>query len=114
MDGRAWDDYRRRRRLLLVAALGWFPGMFVLAAPMCRLLGNGEAFVAVMVSWAFFFIAASIRLSQFPCPRCGEPFFHTWYTNMHAKQCMHCDWPKWEEKPRPRAAPNHSSIPLSP
>jgi hypothetical protein len=49
---------------------------------------------------ALFFGAAivgRIRLLNWPCPRCGQPFFaKLWFNNEWADRCMHCRLDKWK------------------
>jgi hypothetical protein len=44
----------------------------------------------------FAFVAAigvaGLRVARFACPRCGKPFFETWYFfQLLRRECAHCN-----------------------
>lgn len=46
-------------------------------------------------------VVASIRLSQFRCPSCGERFIGTWFgPKYHAGDCVHCGFPRANRMPK--------------
>jgi len=99
---RAWEDYRRRRRLFLIAWLGYLPGAGLIGFLLAQVFQNDSAFVAVALCWMVFFAISAEWLRRFPCPNCGKAFFHTWlWNNPFAKKCLHCGWPKWAAVPLP-------------
>ena len=105
----AWRAYRRS------SAAFW--ALFVLFLPALALVNrsggaqaNGGTMVAVTaVAWMIAFCMAGYRLSNFACPRCGEPFFRKfddrpsrrdWAHNPFARRCMHCGLAKWSTEAR--------------
>ena len=91
-----WNDYRQRRRWFWFAWLGCVPGVIAIAYPMHRWLRSDVPFHVVGFAWVGFFVIAAYRMNQFRCPRCGLPFFRTWwYSNSFAKHCVHCRLEKW-------------------
>jgi hypothetical protein len=94
----AWDDYRRRRRWFFGVWLGGIPVFVVLSMSLIALLHSDLPFYFVGGAYMLAFVIASLRLSFFRCPRCGHPFFTTWWRgNPLAQKCLHCRLPKWSE-----------------
>lgn len=95
-----WEDYRKRRRLMIIALVGYLPVMIATSLVCWWLLSTADCdYVAIVaLTWLAFFGFTVIRLNQFPCPNCGRAFFLYKYhigSNPLAKRCLHCDWPKW-------------------
>jgi hypothetical protein len=98
----AWQEYRRRRRALRVAALlGVVLVVLGSLAPDLRWM-QGLGVLAWIVTLVVFFT----RVSRWPCPRCGRDFLYrspsdrgpgqNWYgTWPFAGRCVHCGLPKW-------------------
>src|SRR6266550_8969240 len=97
----SWEDYRRRRRLFLIAWLGYLPGMGAIAILLERIFHNEVIIMAVALCWMVFFAVSGSRLISFRCPNCRKRFFRSWYSNAFARKCMHCGWPKWMPAPLP-------------
>ena len=98
----AWRDYRKRTIVFWVVFLSYVPGVaaifFAIGPSLAALTGIKPDNIGMMIAlcWMIAFAIAGFRLSLFRCPRCGEPFFSTWwYGNLFARQCVHCGLPKW-------------------
>lgn len=96
----SWQDYRRRIRWFLIAWLGGFVAIAVLAW-MIAAIGiqtPGWAFPSLAAAWMTAFAWTALRLQQFPCPRCREPFFRKPFSYWpFSRECRHCSLPKWQE-----------------
>jgi hypothetical protein len=95
-----WEDYRERRRLFWFSLLVCFPCFPVIGIPLWLLFQSDVPISILAGAWLTLFVVAGTRLGSFPCPRCGRPFFKTWwYNNGLATRCLHCGLPKWSEPP---------------
>ena len=102
-----WQRYRFWRRLywlmflaapLWVLALG-FLGTILFGSPIPAF----AAFYIWLAAWAY----VAFQVIDFPCPRCGRPFFHkTFYGRWFPKSCAHCGLPKWTDHVRPARKAN--------
>lgn len=94
--GDSWQEYRRRRNLLLFAFFGYVPIVSIVAVVTIRAPGRTTpAFVAAF-TWMAFYAVAGIRFQTFMCPRCSKWFFaKCWYHNMFVQRCVHCGLPKY-------------------
>lgn len=98
MNADPWKEYRRRRRMLLWAALA---GLALFAACF-RLAQVRHAAGPFYVGLALFVGAvawAAIPLAEFICPNCGETFACRGKgRNLFTRVCLHCQHPKWGAK----------------
>jgi hypothetical protein len=94
----SWQEYRRRRNLLLFAFFGYMPAVGLVAVlATWEFKSATPAFVAAF-SWMAFYAAAGIRFQRFKCPRCGRWFLAKWWNhNMFARRCVHCGLPKYAD-----------------
>lgn len=87
----AWRDYRSRLRVFVVTSLMGVPvaAMLWFAASSGRLL---QVALAVLAVWLAAFVAATLWLQFFPCPRCSRPFLLKWLYAwpLAGRQCVHC------------------------
>src|SRR5437867_3660298 len=91
-----WQEYRRRRNLILFAFLGYLPLVFVTAVAADRLIYTSAPAIVVALGWMIFFAVAGIRCQRFRCPRCGKVLFSkSWYHHSDARRCVHCGLPKY-------------------
>jgi Zn ribbon nucleic-acid-binding protein len=99
-----WRDLRRRRLIAWLWFLGYVPGVaaiFATAYLLISLVGLPRAwidgaFYVIAGAWMVVAYLAGHRAMAFPCPRCKQPFFRTWwYFNSFARKCVHCGLPKW-------------------
>ena len=102
-----WQDYRRRKKLLLFAVVGYLPAGVAFMLVTSLLFGDrphtdtpGGVF-GFYFCWMAFCAFAWIRFSNFRCPRCGNKFFirrrFAFFSDysMFAQKCVHCDLPKY-------------------
>jgi predicted RNA-binding Zn-ribbon protein involved in translation (DUF1610 family) len=92
-----WQDYRRRRWRVLWAALAGL-AVFACSLLLCRHLHSAKPAFVGLVVWIGLTVRASVRLSNFPCPKCGKPF--TCNDDLRdggARKCLHCQHPKWAD-----------------
>jgi hypothetical protein len=92
-----WQEMRRRRRLFWTYTALMMPVtvlLWLIVSPLCFLLKSdapaGAVAIAMMIGWP----AARIYQLRWPCPRCGKPFFFSWWGYRYYRdQCAHCDLP---------------------
>src|ERR1039458_9636493 len=90
-----WEEYRCLRRRFFLVWLGYVPATSSFAFLVNFLFHTFvPAFIFAFV-WMIWFLAASIELAQFECPRCGNCFGSKpgiWH--MHwgplARRCQNC------------------------
>lgn len=92
-----WREYRRRRFLAYGFAAAWLPfGIAMMSLqddPTIR-----PYVLPIVLAYMFLgFGIAGLRLSFWPCPRCGRPFSLTtfWRYKHFNPSCRHCGLPKW-------------------
>jgi predicted RNA-binding Zn-ribbon protein involved in translation (DUF1610 family) len=89
-----WKEYRRLRRLLFGAALA---GLVVFVAGF-RLAKSRHSATPLYVGLGvgvLLVIMASAPISDFTCPRCGEPFIHNGRRrDLFTRKCLHCQFPR--------------------
>jgi hypothetical protein len=94
----SWQEYRKRRNLLLFAFFGYMPIAGFLAFLTTKVFNSETAALVVLGSWLVFYGVAGIRFQMFRCPRCGRWFFAKWwYHNIFARRCVHCGLPKYAD-----------------
>jgi hypothetical protein len=93
-----WRELKRRRKLTLIAFIGCV--LIAFAAFLSpKLFSTGKPALAFTIAWMVFGLVAGARYNTFPCPRCGEWFFSTWwYHNSFARRCVHCKLPLYSTK----------------
>jgi hypothetical protein len=79
-----WRKYRRLRRVFWALVLGWLPGLAVLFRFFPE-LGAGPAFV-----WMGAIVVVHTWRAFVRCPRCGQPFSFSGYSNPFTSKCLHC------------------------
>ena len=93
----SWQPYRRARRLLLAGFLG---GLAVFAAsfPVARAFQSDKPLYVGLGLFVGLAALGGAPLSNFLCPRCGEPFIHRpKVRNVFTRTCLHCRLRRWEE-----------------
>ena len=91
-----WQPYRRARRLLLAGFLG---GLAVFAAsfPVARAFQSDKPLYVGLALFVGLAALGGAPLSNFLCPRCGEPFIHRpKVRNVFTRTCLHCRFRRWE------------------
>jgi hypothetical protein len=95
-----WQEYRKRRNLVLFAFFGYVPVIFVIGLIISRFFHTITPIFVVAIMWMIFYGAVSIWFSSLRCPRCGKVFFSKWwYHNGFARRCVHCGLPKYASLP---------------
>jgi hypothetical protein len=90
--GEAWRLLRRDSKILWWLLFASLPGIFVVSL----LLFYGalrQSALLPLVTFAFVAAigAVGLRIARFACPRCGKPFFETWYFfQLLRRECVHC------------------------
>ena len=101
---REWQDYRRRRNLLLFASIGYVPACGVFGVFTMLLFHSDRPIVPFAICWMAFGVFANMRFNGFRCPRCGNMFFFQDEQrlvfkirrgNQFASKCLHCGLPKY-------------------
>jgi hypothetical protein len=96
-----WQRHRFWSRLTLILWLFWCANIIVF--PICWALNLPQS---LGYCWALgymgFLMFASMRTSEFRCPRCGLYFFSGYwgplpYHISFARRCVHCGLPKWAD-----------------
>jgi hypothetical protein len=94
-----WAEYRRRRRFNRLLISAGFPAMIGISFISSE-FGPRDApdwiLGALFAPWVIAAVVGRIRLIRWPCPRCGRPFFASWYNNEWADRCVNCKLDKWQ------------------
>jgi DNA-directed RNA polymerase subunit RPC12/RpoP len=91
-----WQTYKRRRRLTWIIFFAAPLCVTLIGEPLAKFMDSALPINLILILWFVVFGAASAYVQYWKCPRCGKPFFFkSWYSNAHAKQCIHCGLPKW-------------------
>jgi hypothetical protein len=88
----AWRALRRDSQILWWLLIASLPGIFLVS--LLLLDGALRQSVALpLVTFAFVAAigVAGLRVARFACPRCGKPYFETWYFfQLLRRECVHC------------------------
>ncbi|HTQ75882.1 MAG TPA: hypothetical protein VMI74_16500 [Burkholderiales bacterium] len=90
----AWRLLRRDSKILWWLLVASLPA--ILAASLLLLLLDSVLWQnAVLPLVTFAFVAAigvvGLRVAHFACPRCGKPYFESWYFfQLLRRECAHC------------------------
>jgi ribosomal protein L37E len=100
----AWRALRRDSQILRWLLLASLPGIFVVFCWLLLVGAPRQSAVLPLVTFAF--VAAigvvGLRVARFACPRCGKPFFESWYFfQLLRRECAHCGLPRGSGAPRP-------------
>ena len=100
-----WQDYRRRKTLLLFAVVGLVPaGVAFILVTLLLFADKPHTDTPAEIfgfCWMAFYASASMRFWNFRCPRCGKNFFirrrFAFFSDfrMFAQKCVNCDLPKY-------------------
>jgi len=88
----AWRALRRDSQILWWLLFASLPGIFVVSG---LLLVGALRQSSLLPLVTFAFVAAigvvGLRIARFACPRCGKPYFETWYFfQLLRRECAHC------------------------
>ena len=99
----AWRALRRDSQILWWLLFASLPGIFVVYL---LLLYGALRQSALLPLITFAFVAAigvlGRRIARFACPRCGKPYFETWYFfQLLRSECAHCGLKRDRGAPHP-------------
>jgi hypothetical protein len=101
-----WAEYRRSARQYIAVFLGGPVVVLVVTAGVKGALGERAGnwvFGALWLAMMALLARGSYKHFNWPCPRCGEPFFRKVATkNSFTRRCLHCALPKWASGPDAR------------
>jgi hypothetical protein len=71
----SWAPYKKRLTAAVALNLGYYiPGSIAIGFVLQRLTGSYVSAGVVAACWLAACALAVVRVSFFPCPRCGRPF----------------------------------------
>ena len=89
-----WSDLRRRVRWNWVAWAAWMPFVVVTTLLVESVFGPRWEMWPALAGAAVLAVLHLYR-ANWACPRCGQPFYRTWYMYWPvANQCLHCGLPE--------------------
>lgn len=89
--GEAWRGLRRDSRILWWLLFASLPGMFLFSWLFVGLPRQSVLLLLVTLAFLAAIGVAGLRVARFACPRCGKPFFETWYFfQLLRTECAHC------------------------
>ena len=89
----SWRGYRRRHLIAALSLVVGLPLVFMLALAVNLLLGvtSEFLFLGAIVLWCAAWGFAAIRVSRWPCPRCGQPWLGNQEVRLGASRtCANC------------------------
>lgn len=94
-----WREYRKRRNTFFIIFATYIPGVLLFALLLQRLARSDTATLIIAFVWILAFGVAAVRVTTWPCPRCGKWFHAKWLMgNPLARHCLHCGLPKWADR----------------
>lgn len=86
-----WKELRNRERLAIGLLLGYLPVLAGLAKLISYITTSENPVIAMAIAWIIIFTWASIRVTFFPCPRCGKHFYmNRYFITTFGRKCPHC------------------------
>jgi len=87
----AWRVLRRRSRLLWWLLSASLPGIFFFAWLLDGVLRPSLLLSLLTLAFVVAIGVAGLRVASFVCPRCGKPFFESWYFfQLLRRECAYC------------------------
>ena len=92
-----WQRYKKLRNLFWIVWLGYVPVVGMLSVLVLWFFGTFVPGFVFAGLWMLMFLVVHIRLSGWPCPRCGKPFSKKWWYDkgFFARKCVHCGLAKY-------------------
>src|SRR5262245_61993257 len=75
----AWRVLRHRSRLLWLLLFASLPAIAVLSWLLDSAFGQSRLSYLVTLAFVTAIGVAGLRVASFACPRCGRPYFESWY-----------------------------------
>jgi len=94
-----WRDFRRRRRWHYGVLFGGILAVPLLSIPFEGLFADPETpYFAATAIWLAATVVTEVWLSLVKCPRCGRPFFRSfWFQHLLLYDCIHCHTPRYSK-----------------
>ena len=88
----AWRLLRRDSQILWWVLFASLPGMFLFSWLFDGALRQSVLLPLLTLAFVAAIGAAGLRVARFACPRCGGPFFETWYFfQLLRRECAYCN-----------------------
>lgn len=96
-----WKRHRRNKWIVWLLVPGWIPyGVLVVFIMATLNVQSDRAFAVAMSAYAFAEGVFTLRVSFFPCPRCGSSFkaWSQWGLGYKGtpEKCRNCGLGKWQ------------------
>jgi hypothetical protein len=87
----AWRALRRDSQILWWILLASLPGMFLFSWLLDGELRQSVLLPLLTLAFVAAIGVAGLRVARFACPRCGKPYFESWYFfQLLRRECAHC------------------------
>src|SRR5579863_5430598 len=91
----AWRNLARRFRIIWILLATALPSQFLLAWLLNGFVRPDAILAAAGLLWLGAIGWFGLQLAGFACPRCGKPFYESWYfLKMLRSNCAHCKLPR--------------------
>jgi hypothetical protein len=86
-----WRNLRNREWLVIGLFLGYLPGVVGIASVISKFTPSETPVLVVALAWMATFAVTGLRVSFFPCPRCGKHFYmNKYFITTLGRKCPHC------------------------
>jgi len=94
-----WRRYRKLRNLSVLLWAAYVPAVLTVTLLGSAIFNSYTPGFVLGGAWLVVFLVVGIRFVHWPCPRCGQSFSGTWWSNkgLLAKECAHCGLPKFAD-----------------
>jgi hypothetical protein len=87
----AWRLLRRDSKILWWVLFASLPGMFLFSWLLDGALRQSVLMPLLTLAFVAAIGMAGLRVAHFACPRCGKPYFESWYFfQLLRRECAHC------------------------
>jgi hypothetical protein len=92
-----WVELRRRTLIAWLAFAAWIPVSLILALLLDTLFRLPGALVWAAGPLAVVVMCVQVYRTAWPCPRCGQPYYGSWFLRRYglANRCLHCGLPEY-------------------
>jgi DNA-directed RNA polymerase subunit RPC12/RpoP len=86
-----WKDLRRREWVVVVLFAGYIPSVAGAAWFISSITTTDSdgPMIAIAIAWMLAIAVAMLRVTYFPCPRCGKHFYMAAFF-VTGRKCPHC------------------------